>query len=134
MSQVPTVLRLHLQFSSDYDDVERDDLTRRLLAEIRDSDVESSDIPVSTGQPLSGTKAAEKIILGQIVLAVLPALIPPTMELLRSWLGRQRDDRLKIVVDPVEIEVVGDMSDEEWQQTMRRVREVIEILESTDEL
>ena len=97
-----------------------DRLTRQLLAELRESEVESVEMAGGTPAP-DGTKSAEAAILGELAVNVLPAAIAPLIGFLQSWLlrGRSRTAKIKIQNGERSIELeypLGAMSIEELKE------------------
>lgn len=68
----------------DHTDDEHDQLTRQLLRDLKDLDVESATLARGDAAP-SGAKAAEVITTGTIALAVLPTMLPKVLEFLQAW-------------------------------------------------
>jgi hypothetical protein len=86
-------IQLNLEISADdASSGELDELARRLLAELRETDVESVDL-VSAGSAPSGAKAAEAITAGAIALSILPAALPKLIEFVQSWAMRGQGRR-----------------------------------------
>ena len=79
--------------SADPDQV--DQLTRQLLAEIRELEVESVELGRAGATP-EGTKSAEAVTLGALAVTVLPTFIPKLMEFLQAWSMRGEGRTIKI--------------------------------------
>ena len=60
-----------------------DRMTRNLLAELRETDVESVEL-VSSGSAPVGTKTADPITTGAIAISVLPTVLPKIVELIHK--------------------------------------------------
>ena len=92
-------------------DEEIDTLTRQLLAELRDMDVERVELARGGSAP-DGTKAVDPITAGSIVLTVLPGLLPKIIDGIQSWVlrGSNRNVKFKgrIAGQPVDFEGSGD--------------------------
>ncbi|MDZ7689573.1 MAG: hypothetical protein U5K69_00125 [Balneolaceae bacterium] len=73
--------------TEDGDPDEIDRLTRQLLLELREEDVESAELAREDNLP-PGAKSVEAVTLGAIVMAVLPNAIPKIIELVQSWIER----------------------------------------------
>jgi hypothetical protein len=114
----PLHLSLYIEPGDDIDDDELDRITRRLMAEIQTLDVESVELPRDELTP-EGAKSAEAIDLGALLLAVLPGAIPPLLGLVRAWLLRDQNRKVKIKTEvkgqPVELEYSGTMSQAELE-------------------
>ncbi len=99
MPSDPQVASLLVQIdaSEDADAEELDDLTRELLSEVRELDVESAELQ-SAGVAPAGTKSAEALSLGGIVVAVLPPLASKLIDHLYSWVARRQSTKVKLTV------------------------------------
>jgi hypothetical protein len=91
----PVKLTLQINPGADYNAEELDRLTRQLLTEIQDLDVESVEL-VKGGEPLAGAKSGELVTLGSLAVVVLPVLAPKLIELLQSWSTRAENRIVKI--------------------------------------
>jgi Effector Associated Constant Component 1 len=113
-SQHLATLHVHIE-GGDYSDDELDRLTRQLRSELRDStDAERVDL-VGAGPAPSGTKGAEAIALGNLLVTLLPTAVPGVIGLLRAWFGRHDRGDMKVTVKvgdrSVELEYpVGEMT------------------------
>lgn len=79
------------------DDATPDDLdrmTRNLLGELRETDVESAEL-VSSGPAPAGAKSADPVTVGAIAVAVLPNFLPKLVDLVQSWAARGRGRAVK---------------------------------------
>jgi hypothetical protein len=99
-------LTFQLNADENYDPEELDLLTRQLLTEVQELDVESAEL-VKGGELPQGAKAGELITLGTLAVAVLPAMAPKLLDLVQSWSMRSGNRRVKIKaqVDNRSIEV-----------------------------
>ena len=70
--------------AADTTETDVDRMTRNLLAELRETDVESVKL-ASSGTTPSGTKSGDPVTTGAIVLAVLPTFLPKIVELVQHW-------------------------------------------------
>lgn len=61
-----------------------DRMTRNLLAELRETDVESVRL-VSSGSAPAGTKSTDPVTTGAIAIAVLPTVLPKIVEMIQAW-------------------------------------------------
>lgn len=105
--------KLMLQVATeDGDPNEIDQLTRGLLMELRQEDVESAEL-VRDGAAPKGSKSAEVITIGAIVMAVLPKAVPKIIELLQAWIERGTGRRVsfKGQIGGEEIVFEGDSKD-----------------------
>ncbi|MBN8580676.1 MAG: hypothetical protein J0L96_08390 [Anaerolineae bacterium] len=81
---------------------ELDKMTRNLLAELRETDVESVSL-VSTGQAPAGSKG-DPITIGQLAIEVLPAAIPSVIALIQAWVMRGQGRNIKFKGNGIEFE------------------------------
>jgi hypothetical protein len=80
-------IQLNIEISvSDATEDEIDRMTRYLLREIRELDVESAQL--AKGGPAPVGSKGDAITMGTIVLEVLPAILPSVLGLLQSWVTR----------------------------------------------
>ena len=110
------MLSLKLQIVDDMDDypASLDRLTRRLLAEIKEADVESAEIPRDPEPPPLNAKG-DPITIGTIAVAVLPSLLASLVVLVQHWLLRQQDQHIKIKLGDNELEIPRDATREELE-------------------
>jgi len=74
---------------------ELDELARELRMEIESLNVESVG-KVSAGFVPKGAKAADWASIGQMVVTLAPAVIPPLFDLLKSWVERKPSVPVKV--------------------------------------
>jgi hypothetical protein len=78
------------------DDAEEIDAqTRRLRQRLAELDVESVELAPGGPAP-AGSKSAEVVALGTLLVTLLPATLPKVLELLNSWIGRNAGRSIKI--------------------------------------
>ena len=73
--------------ASDATEEDLDRMTRQLLSELRETDVESAELAKGDEVP-TGTKSAESVTMGSIMISVLPAVLPMIVELVQAWAAR----------------------------------------------
>ncbi|MCB0180427.1 MAG: hypothetical protein KDI62_19510 [Anaerolineae bacterium] len=88
-------LILRLDLGTETDAEELDQVTRRLLSELCDLDLESVG-PVSGGPSPEGAKAGDAFTMGALAIAVLPTFVPKLVEYLQAWTLRNPNRTLKI--------------------------------------
>ena len=89
------LIELNLEVSaSDATGEEIDHLTRQLLAELKQTNVESAEL-VKGGSAPVGTKAMDPVTAGAIVIADLPPMLTKIIETLQSWLMRDANRKIK---------------------------------------
>jgi len=86
IKQTPLELRLEVSVNDSTTD-ELDWTTRQLLAELRDTNVESAELAGDETAP-RGTKAVDPVTLGAIAIVVLPTVLPKVIELVQAWMLR----------------------------------------------
>lgn len=69
-------------------------MTRQLLMELRDMDIESASLSKS-GQAPSGTKSVDPITIGSLAVVVLPNLLPKIIESIQAWASRGQGRTVK---------------------------------------
>lgn len=86
----------------DATDEELDRLTRQLLSEIKETDVESAELGKSEIVP-DGAKG-DPITIGTIVLAAIPAAMPKVIDLVQAWSMRGSNRTVKFKGMGIEFE------------------------------
>ena len=85
----PYLEQLSIEISaSDSTDEDIDWMTRQLLSELRELDVESAELTKGDAAP-AGTKG-DPISIGSIALELLPAVVPAVLGLVQDWAARGR--------------------------------------------
>ena len=74
------------------DDV--DQMTRQLLSELRETEVESAELVRSDAAP-PGAKSADPVTIGAIAVAVLPNLLPKLVDTVQAWATRGQGRTVK---------------------------------------
>ncbi len=84
----------HIEISAtDATEEELDRITRQLLSQLRELDVEPAQLTKSGSAP-SGSKG-ELMTIGSIAIEVLPAILPSVIALVQAWVTRRRDRTVK---------------------------------------
>ena len=107
------ILNLELEISAaDTTEADIDRITRNLLAELRETDVESVEL-ASSGSAPSGTKSGDPVTTGAIVLAVLPTFLPKIVEFVQAWAlrGHGRTVKFKGKISGQTVEFEGHPED-----------------------
>jgi len=89
--------------ATDATDEELDRMTRQLLSELRELDVESAELAKGDSAP-SGTKSVDPIMLGNIAIAVLPAFLPKVVDTVQAWATRGQGRTVKFIGKGIEFE------------------------------
>jgi len=79
-----------------------DKLTRNLLQELRETDVESAHL-VSIGTAPEGSKG-DPVTIGTLALEVLPAVLPSVIALVQAWVMRGQGRTVKFKGRGIEFE------------------------------
>lgn len=107
----PTELELEISAGdATIEDVDR--MTRQLLSELRELDVESAHLVTGTPAP-AGTKAADPVTVASIAMAVLPAALPKIIDAIQAWVlrGSNRTVKFKGKVGGQAVEFEGSAED-----------------------
>ena len=88
--------------AKDTTEEELDKMTRNLLAELRETNVESANL-VSIGKAPQGSKG-DPITIGQLALEVLPTAIPSVIALVQAWVMRGQGRTVKFKGKGIEFE------------------------------
>ncbi len=92
-----------------------DKMTRNLLKELRESDVESASL-VSIGSAPQGTKG-DPLTIGMVALQVVPAVLPGIISLVQAWATRGQGRTVKFKGKGIEFEG----SPEELQKLLEKL-------------
>jgi hypothetical protein len=124
---------MHLNIGEDYSTEELDRLTRLLLKEIQELDVESVELEKGEQLP-EGTKSGELVTLGSLVVVLLPAVVPKVIELLQAWSTRadNRIVKIKAQVEDRSIEVEYSPATMSTDELKRLVNSLSEALPPAD--
>jgi hypothetical protein len=97
LSTPNTPLQVILQISSspELGSDELDQLTRQLLGELQEVEIESASLIKEEETP-EGAKSVEAVTLGSMAVAVLPAFFPKLIEFLQAWALRGQDRNVKV--------------------------------------
>ena len=80
--------------ASDATEEDIDVMTRQLLSELRETDVESARLAAG-GETPRGTKSGDAITVGSIVISALPTVLPAIVGLVQAWAGRGYGRKVK---------------------------------------
>jgi hypothetical protein len=118
----PSVLAMQIIIGGERDADELDRLTRGMLVEVQELDVESAQL-MSEGEAPTGTKGADPITLGALSLAVLPPVLPKLVEFIQGWSMRGAGQVVKIKTGSVEVEFTPDrpMSPDELVRCVKKL-------------
>jgi hypothetical protein len=103
---------LNIQVSADgatEEDLDR--MTRQLLSELREMDVEEVEL-ARAGTAPEGTKGVDAITAGSILVTALPAILPKVVDGVQAWVMRGSNRTVKfkgrIAGQPIEFEGSGE--------------------------
>ena len=99
----------------DATDEELDRMTRQLLSELRELDIESAELEKSGSAP-DGSKG-DPITIGSIAIELLPAVLPSVIGLVQAWMTRAQGRTVKFKSKGIEFEG----SPEELQKLLTRL-------------
>jgi hypothetical protein len=84
----PDLAQLNIEITArDATEEDIDLMTRQLLRELRETDVESARL-ASMGEVPSGAKSGDAITVGSIVISTLPNVLPAVIGLVQAWAAR----------------------------------------------
>jgi hypothetical protein len=98
--------------ADDVDEEELYDLTSDLEAELQDTHARSV-THSRHDEAVVGAKSSGAVSVGQLLLVTAPAALPGVIALIGSWLNRHRDQRIRVKLGEVEVDVPRDASSEE---------------------
>ena len=107
------VAELRLEIGLEGSDAEQlDHVTRQLLSEVRDLEIESAELVKGDAAP-EGAKAIDSAMLGAIALVALPTVLPKLIDCIQSWVMRQHGRTVKIKgkISDHDIEFEGSLED-----------------------
>jgi hypothetical protein len=109
----PDFTKLNIEISaSDVTEEDIDWMTRQLLSELRELDIESAELTKGGTAP-AGTKG-DPISIGSIALELLPAVLPSVVGLVQAWTSRGQGRTVKFKSKRIEFEG----SPEEFQKLL----------------
>ncbi len=91
----PELSELNIDVSaSDASEEDIDRMTRQLLSELREMDVELAELTRS-GQAPEGSKAIDPVTVGSIAISVLPTVLPKVIDGIQAWVMRGSNRTVK---------------------------------------
>jgi len=95
--------QLNIEISaSDATEEEIDRMTRQLLSELRELNVESANL--ARGGPAPAGSKGDPIAIGSIAMELLPALLPSVLGLVQAWASRGQGRTVKFKGQGIEFE------------------------------
>jgi len=79
-----------------------DRTTRNLLAELRQTDIDSAEL-VSIGSAPEGSKG-DPVTIGSLAMTVLPTVLPGVIDMIKDWSGRKASRTVKFKGKGIEFE------------------------------
>lgn len=96
--------QLNIEISaSDASEDDIDWMTRQLLSELREMDVESAELAKGGDAP-AGTKSGDPVMIGSIVISALPTVLPAVIGLIQAWATRGQGRTVKFKGKGIEFE------------------------------
>ena len=89
-------LKLLFEIDNGLNESDTDYLTRQLLNELRDINLESVNLVSTQNSHNKGAKSIDTIFIGALSIAVLPAMLPELIGFLRDWSNRTKNHTIKI--------------------------------------
>lgn len=106
-----TTLRLEIEAEdASTDDI--DLMTRQLLTELREIDIDSAQL-AGGGPAPEGTKSVDPVTTGAIVMTVLPTVLPKLVDFIQAWClrGQGKTVKFKGKIGKERIEFEGSAED-----------------------
>jgi len=112
----PELTQIDIEISAaDATDEDIDRMTRQLLSELRELDIESAELAKGEAAP-KGSKG-DPITLGSIVISSLPTVLPAVVALVQAWSSRGQGRTVKFKGKGIEFEG----SPEEFQKLLEKL-------------
>jgi hypothetical protein len=89
--------------ATDATEDELDRMTRQLLSELRETDVDHAELAKGGDIPL-GAKAGEAASMGTLIVSALPTVLPAVITLVQSWAVRSPGRTVKFRGKGIEFE------------------------------
>jgi hypothetical protein len=91
----PDLTQLNIEITaSDATEEDIDMMTRQLLSELRETDVDSAKL-TNRGEVPVGTKSGDAITVGSIMISALPTVLPAVVGLVQAWAARGQGRTVK---------------------------------------
>jgi TIR domain-containing protein len=91
----PDLTQLNIEIiARDATEEDIDLMTRQLLSELRETDVESAKL-TNRGEVPLGTKSGDAITVGSIMISALPTVLPAVVGLVQAWAARGQGRAVK---------------------------------------
>lgn len=87
---------------SEASEEELDQMTRNLLSELRETDIESVNL-VSIGSAPEGSKG-DPITIGTLAMSAMPVVLPGVIDMIKAWVGRGEGRTVKFKGKGIEFE------------------------------
>ncbi len=112
----PDLAQVNIEISAtDATDEDLDRMTRQLLSELRELDVESAELAKGAAA-LKGSKG-DPVTIGTIVVSSLPAVLPAVVALVQAWSSRGQGRTVKFKGKGIEFEG----SPEDFQKLLEKL-------------
>lgn len=91
----PDLARLNIEITaSDATEEDIDLMTRQLLSELRETNIESVRL-ASAGEAPAGAKSGDAFTVGSLAISALPTVLPAVVGLVQAWASRGQGRRVK---------------------------------------
>lgn len=99
----PNLTHINIEISaSDATEEDIDQMTRQLLSELRELDVQS--VKLAKGELAPSGSKGDPITIGSIAMEVLPAVLPGVLALVQTWITRGQGRTVKFKSKGIEFE------------------------------
>ncbi len=110
----PDLTQVTIEISAaDATEEDVDMMTRQLLSELRETDVDSAELARGGNAP-HGTKSGDPVAIGSIMITALPTVLPAVVALVQAWSTRGQGRIVKFKGKGIEFEG----SPEEFQKLL----------------
>ncbi len=100
----PDLTQVTIEISAaDATEEDIDQMTRQLLSELRETDVDSAELARGGSAP-HGTKSGDPVAIGSIMISALPTVLPAVVALVQAWSARGQGRTVKFKGKGIEFE------------------------------
>ena len=98
-------MQLNVEVSaSDATDDELDRMTRQLLRELRETEVESAELLKEGTAPAGTMSGGDVVTIGSLVVSTLPTILPVVVSFVQAWASRVPGRTIKFKYEGIEYE------------------------------
>jgi hypothetical protein len=117
-------LRVTLYISGELETEEIYEQAVNLKNELLNLNVEYITLVNNQQQRLEGAKSGDPITIGAIALGITVAIIPNLLQLIQSWLLRQKDHSIKVKIGEIEMEVPRSATESEINEIINLIKTI----------